>query len=228
VTVWSRVVRIFKARVRRKRQQDPIIILQRELQLMDEKVLRVKRSSLALGKSKIQLEHRIRDLGKKTEDYQREARKALRLGREDLAKLALKSKQTTVSTQELLRSKVEMLEHRIAESERLKEELASKIMIYKIKRDEIELTRSAAKAELSTEELKLGLSMEDPFFDSQEAFKRLEDEVEELNAQVEATRELNEARPLSLSIDDDKPLPSEVAAELEMLKRELRENNQQT
>jgi len=226
VSVWSRIVRLFKIRFgRRNKSKDPLRVLQRDLELMDEKVLQVKRNSLTLGKHKIQLEHRIRDLDKHTQRYQDEARKALRLGREDLAKLALGNKQRTLGTQQQLQSKVDDLEQRIAEFEHLKDELANKIMIFKIKRDEILLTRSTAQAELSAEEMRMGLSLGGDFEDSQEALRQLEMEMHQIQSQVEATRQLSDESDLPpLESDSEKPLevPPEVVAELEALKQEVK------
>jgi len=225
VSVWSRIVRLFKTRLnRRNKPKDPLRVLQRDLELMDEKVLQVKRNSLALGKHKIQLQHRIRDLDKHAQRYQNEARKALRLEREDLAQLALRNKQRTLGTQQQLQSKVTDLEQRIADFERLKEELANKIMIFKIKRDEILLTRSTAQAELSAEEMRMGLSLEGDFEDSQEALRQLELEMHQIQSQVEATRQLSDEPNLPpLGPDSDKPLEvsPEVTAELEALKQEV-------
>lgn len=228
MSVWSRIVRLFKIRLnRRHKPKDPLRVLQRDLELMDEKVLQVKRNSLTLGKHKIQLEHRIRDLDKHAQRYQNEARKALRLGREDLAKLALGNKQRTLDTRRQLQSKVTELEQRISDFERLKEEMANKIMIFKIKRDEILLTRSTAQAELSAEEMRMGLSLESDFEDSQEALRQLEMEMHQIQSQVEATRQLGDASDFPpLESGSDRPfkasLPPEVAAELEALKQEVR------
>lgn len=191
---------------------------------MDRNILEVKRNSLALGKSKIQLQHKVRDLEKLGDRYKNEARKTLRLGREDLAKLALQNKQVAKATQQQLKKKVEALARQIAEFERVKEELASQIMIYKIKRDEIVSTRSAAEAQLSVEELKWGLSLENSFGNSKDAFMRLEQEIGEIQAQVEATRELGSMRLPSLELGNSDPLPGasgEVSIELEQLKQEL-------
>lgn len=224
VSVWSRIVRLLKIRLgRRNKPKDPLRVLQRDLALMDEKVLQVKRNSLTLGKHKIQLEHRIRDLEKHAQRYQDEARKALRLGREDLAQLALRNKQSTLDTREQLQSKVDDLAQRIADFERLKEEMANKIMIFKIKRDEIMLTRSTAQAELSAEEMRMGLSLEGGFEDSQEALRQMESEMRQIQSQLEATRQLSDESDL-LPLDSDEPIAvsPEVAAELEALKQEVR------
>jgi phage shock protein A len=229
VSVWSRIVRLFKIRLQKRQgTRDPLRVLQRDLELLDEKVLEVKHNSLELGKHKIKLEHQIRDLDKHIKAYQEQARGALRLGREDLAKLALRSKQEAAGTQSQLREKVLALEHRIAEFEHVKAELINRIRIYKIKRDEVLLTRSAAEAELSAEEVRLGLSLDDRFGDSQTAFNQLETEIREIQARAEATRELSAAAELPPLPQESLPAPEEtsasgpqVSAELERLKREV-------
>lgn len=219
---WSRLARLIK--IRFKKREDPLTVIQHDLSLMEERVQQVKSNGLSLGKSKIQLEHRIGDLGRHVERYQQEARRALRLGREDLAKLALANKQSTLSTQQLLQGKVDALAQKVAELERVKEELVSQIMIFKIKRDELMLTRSAVQAELFAEELRLGWDQEGGFTRSQGAMKQLEQEVLQLQAQVDATREWGQPRLPPLDEDEQAPhapVSPEVAAELEQLKREL-------
>lgn len=224
MSVWSRLVRLI--RMRFKKREDPLTVIQHDLALMEERVQQVKSNGLSLGKSKIQLEHRIGDLGRHVERYQQEARRALRLGREDLAKLALANKQSTLVTQRLLQGKVAALEQKVAELERLKEELVSQIMIFKIKRDELMLTRSAVQAELFAEELRLGWDQESGFARSQGAMNQLHQEVQQLQAQVDATRELSQPRlpPLDEEPAPQAPVSPEVAADLEQLKRELEQN----
>jgi len=227
VGVWKRLVRLLKVRLNvRKSVQDPLRVLQRDLELMDEKVLEVKHNSLALGKHKIQLQHRISELNRRIEDYQTEARKALRLDREDLARLALGNKQTALITQGQLQQKVDALAQQIIEFERIKDELANQIMIYKIKRDEVVLTRSAAEAELSAEELRWGLNLQDNFADSREALQRLEQEIHQIQAQAQATRELSSPHLPELSDEaihaQSYAEEGDVAGELEQLKQELR------
>lgn len=222
MSVWSRVKRLIKVKLgKRNRPADPLRVVQRDLELMDEQVRLVKSNCLALGKHKIQLEHRIGDLGKHADRYQNEARRALRLGREDLAKLALANKQNTAVTQRQLQIKADALAQRIAEFERLKEELINRIMIFKIKRDELTLSRSTAQAELSAEEMRLGLSLEGDFADSQEALHELEIEIRQIQAQVEATRQLSGDGPPPLELDRNEPLTPEVRREFEALKREV-------
>jgi len=228
VGVWKRLVRLVKIRLKlRKGVQDPLRVLQRDLELMDEKVLEVKHNSLALGKHRIQLQHRISELNKRIEDYQIEARKALRLGREDLAKLALGNKKTALATQRQLQQRVDTLGDQIVEFERIKDELANQIMIYKIKRDEVVLTRSAAEAELSAEELRWGLNLEDNFANSREALQRLEEEIHQIQSQAQATRELSSSQLPELPEDEDPPSigvgAHDVSTELEQLKQELGE-----
>ncbi len=224
MSVWARIKRLVKVKLsKRNRPSDPLRVLQRDLELMDEQVRQVKSNCLALGKHKIQLEHRIRDLGKHADRYQNEARRALRLDREDLAKLALANKQNTATTQRQLQRQAEALGQRIAEFERLKEELINKIMIFKIKRDELTLSRSTAQVELSAEEMRLGLSLDGDYADSREALHELESEIRQIQARVDATRQLSgEALPPPLELEHGEPLPPEVGRELEALKREVR------
>jgi len=219
----KRVIRLVKIKLKnRKPPPDPLTVLQGELQQMDDKLQEIKRSSLELGKSRIQLDHRVRDLQKTINSYQDQARKALKLGREDLAELALRNKNSARETQDQLQHKIDRLGEQIQELERAKEMLINEITIYKIKRDEMELTRKAAQAELSVQERRWGVAAQESANDIQEAFRRLEGEINEIQAEVEATRELGEpADPALPESEPEKERSPAITKELEELKREL-------
>lgn len=190
---------------------------------MDEKVRELKSNTLQLERTKVRVENRIHDLDTHMNRYQSEAKKALRMGNEQLATMALQNKKSAYETQQQLRGRVEVLVKRIEEFNRLKEEMVNRIMILKIKKDEMMLTRSAAEAELAAEEMRMGMELDGQLESSEDAIERFDQEMKHLQAKVDATRELEQSNTnIPLPGDKRESLPSDLTLELEQLKRDLK------
>ncbi len=224
MSVWRRAARLLKRKIKSNKPRDPLEVIQTDLRLMDEKVRELKSNTLQLEKTKVQVENRIRDLDTQMKRYQAEAKKALRLGNETSAALALQSKQTAFKTQQQLQGRVQVLIKRIEEFNRLKEDMINRIMIFKIKKDEMMITRSAAEAELAAEEMRMGLELDGQFESSHDAIERFDQEMKQLQATLDATRELDQTDDLALPTNDVESLSSDLNLELEQLKRDLRKS----
>lgn len=224
MSVWRRAARLLKRKIKSNKPRDPLEVIQTDLRLMDEKVRELKSNTLQLEKTKVQVENRIRDLDTQRKRYQAEAKKALRLGNETSAALALQSKQTAFKTQQQLQGRVQVLIKRIEEFNRLKEDMINRIMIFKIKKDEMMITRSAAEAELAAEEMRMGLELDGQFESSHDAIERFDQEMKQLQATLDATRELDQTDDLALPTNDVESLSSDLNLELEQLKRDLKKS----
>lgn len=225
MSVWRRATRLLKSKINSNKKRDPLDVLHKDIQLMDEKVRELKSNTLQLEKSKVQVENRIRDLDTHMNRYQSEAKKALRMGNEQLATMALQNKKSAYETQQQLRGRVEVLVKRIEEFNRLKEEMVNRIMILKIKKDEMMLTRSAAEAELAAEEMRMGMELDGQLESSEDAIERFDQEMKHLQAKVDATREIEQSNNnIPLPGDKRESLPSDLTLELEQLKRDLKKS----
>lgn len=222
MSVWRRAARLLKRKIKNDKPRDPLEVIQTDLRLMDEKVREIKSNTLQLEKTKVQVENRIRDLDTQMKRYQTEAKKAIKLGNETSAALALQSKQTAIKTQDQLHGRVQVLIKRIDEFNRLKEDMINRIMIFKIKKDEMMITRSAAEAELAAEEMRMGLELDGQFESSHDAIERFDQEMKQLQATLDATRELDETDDSALPTNNVEPLSDDLNLELEQLKRDLR------
>lgn len=231
MSLWARVVTLIKIKLRKLSQQDedPVVILERLIGEMDRNLQKLGRQILELGRTKGRLQSEVVNLDGFIHRYETQAREALKLGDEATAREGLLAKQKAKSARDNLKNELTKLGNLMASLERSKQLLKNRIQIYKTKRDELELLKKAASVELDVRQVSAGISTEDVLQDIKAAIELGEQEIKELQAKVEATRELEEealapgleGREALESEDELEELPG-ISEELEKLKREIK------
>ena len=190
MSLWIRVKRIIKSKFWKWRNSTPPDkSLKENLAKMESYLQEIKKSSLKLGKEKGRLESRIRSLEKTEEDFAREARQALKIGENQQAEMALREKYNISKRKEKIKENIHLLEDRIESLENSKEALKNRIQIFRTKQIELDALQNASEAELRIQEITAGMS-EEVFDNVGHAVEESEKRLEEIQAKVEATREI--------------------------------------
>jgi phage shock protein A len=210
----KRMGMIFRAKANKAldRAEDPRETLDYSYQKQLELLQKVRRGVADVATSRKRLELQLGQLQQKSATYEDQGRKALALGREDLAREAL-------SRRAALQQQITDLEtqHQTLQGEEEKLTLASqrlqaKVDAFRTKKETIKATYSAAKAQTQIGEAFSGISEE--MGDVGMAIQRAEDKTEQLRARAGALDELL----ASGALDDPTGLAKDdIQAELERL-----------
>jgi phage shock protein A len=212
--VMKRMGMIFRAKANKAldRAEDPRETLDYSYQKQLELLQKVRRGVADVATSRKRLELQLGQLQQKSTAYEDQGRKALALGREDLAREAL-------SRRAALQQQITDLEtqHQTLQGEEEKLTLASqrlqaKVDAFRTKKETIKATYSAAKAQTQIGEAFSGISEE--MGDVGMAIQRAEDKTEQLRARAGALDELL----ASGALDDPTGLAKDdIQVELERL-----------
>jgi len=137
------------------------------------------------------------------------ARKAMELGREDLARMALQHKQTSLLQLEGLDSQVYDMELEQEKLTQMQQRLQAKVSAFKTKKEVIKAQYSAAQAQVRIGSALSGLSEE--MGDISLAIERAEGKTEKMKAKAGAIEELAEAGVLDDFTDRSDPIGRELA-----------------
>ena len=137
------------------------------------------------------------------------ARKAMELGREDLARMALQHKQTSLLQLEGLDSQIYDMELEQEKLTQMQQRLQAKVSTFKTKKEVIKAQYSAAQAQVRIGSALSGLSEE--MGDISLAIERAEGKTEKLKAKAGAIDELAEAGVLDDFSDRSDPIGRELA-----------------
>ena len=137
------------------------------------------------------------------------ARKAMELGREDLARMALQHKQTSLLQLEGLDSQIYDMELEQEKLTQMQQRLQAKVSTFKTKKEVIKAQYSAAQAQVRIGSALSGLSEE--MGDISLAIERAEGKTEKLTAKAGAIDELAEAGVLDDFSDRSDPIGRELA-----------------
>ncbi|MFP4588424.1 MAG: PspA/IM30 family protein [Candidatus Bipolaricaulota bacterium] len=232
MNLWLRLKTLVKAKLRKWRNNDePRVVLQKNLAKMEKYLQEIKKSSLELGREKGTLQRRLERLNYAIEEYEKEARQALALGEEQQAEIALKEKYNVLRRKKRIEENVQTLNERITSLERSKDALKNRIEIFRTKEAELDALRSASEAELRISEITAGMS-EETFSDINNAVKESERKLQEIQAKVKATRQLLDQEE-GTKFDEEMGALDEVELssksdpeeELERLKRNIEGQN---
>ena len=197
MALWPRLKALIKSKIRKWRNDDdPREVLRKNLAKMERYLQKIKKSSLELGREKGTLQRRLQRLNKAIEEFDEEAKEALKLGEENQAEMALKEKYQVIERKRKLESNLKLLEKRILSLERSKDTLKNRIEIFRTKEAELDALRSASEAELRISEITAGMN-EDTFDDINRAVQQSERKLEQIQAKVKATRELMSEKDLT-------------------------------
>jgi phage shock protein A len=137
------------------------------------------------------------------------ARKAMELGREDLARMALQHKQTSLLQLEGLDSQIYDMELEQEKLTQMQQRLQAKVSAFKTKKEVIKAQYSAAQAQVRIGSALSGLSEE--MGDISLAIERAEGKTEKMKAKAGAIEELAEAGVLDDFSDRSDPIGRELA-----------------
>jgi phage shock protein A len=213
--IFSRISTIFKAKVSKAldRAEDPRETLDYSYEKQLEMLQKVTRGSVEVTTAKKRLELQ---LAKQREDIAKldnQARQALQMGREDLARTILQRKATAMETLQSLETQVANLDNEQAKLVDAEARLSAKVEAFRTRKEVIKATYSAAEAQVRIGEAISGISEE--LTDIGVAIDRAENKTAQLQARASAIDEL-----MATGVLADATLPSggsEVDRELQRL-----------
>lgn len=230
--ILSRVNAVFKAKANKvlDKIEDPRESIEIAYLEQVDVLKKVKRGVLEIATSKKRLEIQQAKLELNRNKLQEQAEEALRLDREDLAKLALERKKLLeVDTENIAQQQNELQQEqdKLAEVEH---RLALDVDALKIKKEVIKAQYTAAESTTKVKEAMSGLTT--GLGDVVDALQRAEEKTEAMKARVDAIDELQETGTLDALVTHkdeierelDKLRDVSVDKELEVLKEKMNEN----
>jgi phage shock protein A len=190
MSVMKRVSMIFRAKANKAldRMEDPRETLDYSYQTQLELLQKVRRGVADVATSRKRIELQINQLQQSSDKLDRQARDALAVGREDLARDALTRKAGLQSQLSDLNTQYTTLQ---GEEERLtgaSQRLQAKVDAFRTKKETIKATYTAAEAQTRINEAFTGISEE--MGDVGLAIQRAEDKTEQMKARAGALDEL--------------------------------------
>jgi len=231
MSVMKRVSMMFRAKANKAldRMEDPRETLDYSYQTQLELLQKVRRGVADVATSRKRVELQINQLQQSSDKLDRQARDALAVGREDLARDALTRKAGVQSQLTDLSTQYTSLQ---GEEEKLTgaaQRLQAKVDAFRTKKETIKATYTAAEAQTRINEAFTGISEE--MGDVGLAIQRAEDKTEQMKARAGAIDELMASGALDDMVGgprddiqaelDRMGAGSGVEAELERLKGEL-------
>jgi phage shock protein A len=190
MSVMKRVSMMFRAKTNKvlDRMEDPRETLDYSYQTQLELLQKVRRGVADVATSRKRVELQMNQLQQSSDKLDRQARDALSVGREDLARDALTRKSGLQSQLSELNTQYTTLQ---GEEERLtgaSQRLQAKVESFRTKKETIKATYTAAEAQTRINEAFTGISEE--MGDVGLAIQRAEDKTEQMKARAGALDEL--------------------------------------
>jgi phage shock protein A len=190
MSVMKRVSMMFRAKANKAldRMEDPRETLDYSYQTQLELLQKVRRGVADVATSRKRVELQMNQLQQTSDKYDRQARDALAVGREDLARDALTRKAGVQGQLSDLNTQYTTLQ---GEEERLtgaSQRLQAKVDAFRTKKETIKATYTAAEAQTRINEAFTGISEE--MGDVGLAIQRAEDKTEQMKARAGAIDEL--------------------------------------
>jgi len=209
--------------------EDPRETLDYSYQMQLEALQKVKRGVADVTTSKKRLELQKAKLEQNINKLSEQAREALKIGREDLARLALERKKQLELELESLNQQIGELQKEQDKLSATEKRLSTKVEAFRTKKETLKAQYSAAEAQVKVTETISGISEE--MSDVGLAIQRAEEKTEDMKARAAALDELQEFGTLEdLAGGKDQierelekvRVGSEVDSELEKLKQEVK------
>ncbi len=178
------------------------------------------------------LEFELERINEKISDLEEKARRALKLGREDLARKALERKHVLMNQKEVLERKIADMKEDEEKLKEIRDKLKTKVDLFKAKKEQLKAEYEVSKAQVEVQEMITGLG--DDMASAGMAIERAESKIEEMKARAAALDELlatggaldvlepEEKDEIEKELDKIK-IESSVEEELKKLKAELGE-----
>lgn len=230
--VLSRMSTIFKAKISKMldKAEDPRETLDYSYQKQQELLRDVKRGLADVVMSKKRLELQSVKLKKQLSTLDEQARKALTVGREDLATTALERKMAIQKQVEGLHDQIVDLEKEQEKLTANEARLSAKVEAFRTQKEVAKAQYTAAEAQVKIGEATTGISEE--MADVGMALERARDKTENMQARAAAIDELTEQGVLDDPLQDNDYVKSEldklstaqeVQLELDKLKQEIQQ-----
>ncbi|MEM2933714.1 MAG: PspA/IM30 family protein [Methanocellales archaeon] len=231
MSLINRISTAIKAKVHKILEtfEDPRETLDYSYEKQLELLQKVKRGIAEVVTSKKRLELQKAKLEETVNKLNAQAREAVALGRDDLAKLALERKRQTMEQIDAISAQIAQLdleEQKLIASER---RLSAKVEEFRTRKETIKATYTAAEAQVKITEAVTGISEE--MEDIGITIQRAEDKTEKMKARAAALEELvakGTLVDLTSSRDEverqlaELRIASDVEKELAILKQEVR------
>jgi phage shock protein A len=231
MSFWSRIALFFriKANTALDRIEDPRQTLDYAYSQQQELLRKVKLGLIEVATSKRQLEQQAQKLRARIPQLDEQARRALAVGREDLARLALQRKQTALTEGESLDyqiAEVAAEEHKLMQAE---QQLRARLDEFRTRREVLAARHTAAQAQVRVGESLSGVTGE--LAELSMALERAEQKTEHMQARAAAIDDwvdasLSETQSLPIGDRVDRQLmqfdlTQAVEEQLAVLKRQL-------
>jgi phage shock protein A len=186
----KRVSLIFRAKANKAldKMEDPRETLDYSYQTQLELLQKVRRGVADVATSRKRLELQMNQLQQNSDRLDRQAREALAAGREDLARDALQRKATLATQGSDLRTQYVSLQGEEEKLNAASQRLQAKVDAFRVKKETIKATYTAAEAQTRINEVFTGISEE--MGDVGMAIQRAEDKTEQMRARAGALDEL--------------------------------------
>jgi phage shock protein A len=213
--VMKRVSTIFRAKANKQldKLEDPRETLDYSYQTQLEMLQKVRRGVADVATSRKRVELQMNQVQQTSDKLDRQARDALAAGREDLAREALSRKAGVQSQIVDLQSQYVSLQ---GEEEKLtvaSQQLQARVDAFRIKKETIKATYTAAEATTKVNEVFTGISEE--MSDVGLAIQRAEDKTEQMKARASAIDELIATGALTDALGG--PPRDDIQAELDRM-----------
>lgn len=228
----GRMSTVIKSKVNKilNRFEDPRETLDYSYEMQVESLHKVKRGVADVTTSKKRLELQKAKLEQNITKLTAQAKEAVRIGREDLAKLALERKQQLLIELEGLDQQIGELQKEQDKLTAIEKRLSLQVEAFRTKKETIKAQYSAAEAQVKVNEAVSGISEE--MSDVGLAIQRAEEKTETMKARAAALDELQEIGTLEDLVGSKDRLQRELEsvrvgskadAELEKLKQEVQQ-----
>ncbi|MCP4421350.1 MAG: PspA/IM30 family protein [Chloroflexi bacterium] len=162
MSVWSRIKFLFsiKSNVALNRAEDPRQVWEYAYKQQQKFLGKVRKGLIEVSTSKQQLQQQIQSQGNRIPKLEKQARRAIDAGREDLARIALQRKQTVMVELEGLeqhREGISMEERKLITAE---QQIVARIETFRTRRQILSARYSAAEAQVQINETLSGVSDE--------------------------------------------------------------------
>src|SRR6266700_7806244 len=212
--VMKRVSLVFKAKANKAldKMEDPRETLDYSYQRQLELLTKVRRGVADVATSRKRVELQINQLNQSSNKLEDQARKALGMGREDLARAALERKASAQTQLNDLQAQYAQLQ---GEEEKLtvaSQRLQSKVDAFRTRKETIKATYTAAEAQTRINEAFSGISEE--MGDVGMAIQRAEDKTAQMQARAGAIDELMASGALDDAVGGRR---DDIQSELDMM-----------
>jgi len=210
--LFSRLVTVFKSKVSSvvDRAEDPRELVEYAYTQQQELLRKTKQGLVEVATARTRLEQQVRRLRSDLVRLEQQAAKALSMGREDLARVALQRKQSVLGEIETLEAQIEDVSRQETQLTQTEQQLEARVEEFRVTKGSIVARYSAAQAQVRVSEAISGVSGQ--FADLGMALGRAVEKTENMQARAEALGGLIDTGSLAMPMGSDDPIGRELEA----------------